>query len=209
MNILLADDHLMTLEGYISILNNPEYQYSKLLTCEQIYHWIMQGNIPDVAVLDHDMPSYKELELNSGADCALLIRQYAPDCKIILITAHEEAVILYNMYKKTHPDALIVKSDFTGEIFRVLVGKDISESSYLSPKAKAAVKSIMNRLTLLDPTNREILMYLSHGFKIFQIQDFISLSTSGIQKRISKMLQEFDVSDYQELIVLVKKEGLL
>jgi DNA-binding NarL/FixJ family response regulator len=67
----------------------------------------------------------------------------------------------------------------------------------------------MNRLTLLDPTNREILMYLSHGFKIFQIQDFISLSTSGIQKRISKMLQEFDVSDYQELIVLVKKEGLL
>lgn len=202
MNILLADDHLMTIEGYKAILNHSDCHYFQAANCEEIHTLITAGKTPDVAVIDHDMPSYPEQNLETGADAALWIRQYAPECKIILITAHEEALLLYAMHRKARPDALIVKSDFTTAIFRMLVLEDIAELPYLSLKAQKAIRDVANRTTLLDPVNRELLMYLSHGFKIVQIEDFVGLSASGIQKRVSKMLQEFGASNSQELVML-------
>lgn len=209
MNILLADDHLMALEGYKAILNHSDCHYLQAANCEEIHTLITAGNTPDVAVIDHDMPSYPEQNLETGAEAALWIRQSAPECKIILITAHEEALLLYAMHRKVRPDALIVKSDFTTAMFRMLVLEDIADLPYLSLKAQKAIRGVANRTTLLDPVNRELLMYLSHGFKIVQIEDFVGLSASGIQKRVSKMLQEFGASNSQELVMRVKNEGFL
>lgn len=209
MNILLADDHAMTLEGYISILNKPKHTYIKALTCEEVYNHILQNSIPDIAIIDHDMPPFPKQQLVSGADCASFIRKCIPDCKIILITAHEEAMVLYNIYKKTPLDALIVKSDFTADIFKKLINETCRVEPYYSYRVKEALKEIIKRITLLDSKNREILVYLTQGFKTSQLEDFVSLSTSAIQKRVSKMLQEFEVSDYQQLIQFVKKEKLI
>ena len=52
-------------------------------------------------------------------------------------------------------------------------------------------------------------MYLAQGFKIAQLEDYVSMTKSCIQKKVSKMIQEFNVKDYQELIQLLKKEGWL
>ena len=207
MNVLLIDDHPMIMEGYISILNQPTYIYHKITSCEQFFKWIHKGIIPDIAIVDYSMPPFPQQNLHSGGDCAVLLKKHAPNCKIIMVTAHEESTILYNIYEQVSIDALIVKSDFTTKIFKQSIFDNISESIYLSPTAKKALNAIKG--TLLDSKNREILIYLSNGLKIIQLKDFVSLSTSGVQKRITKMLQEFNVSDYQELIVLAKKEGFL
>lgn len=209
MTILLLDDHIMTLEGYASILEKEDTSFSKITNCEQLFYWITSGNIPDVALIDHDLPSFPEQKLLNGADCALLIRTYAPDCKIILITAHEESMVLYNMFRKVSPSALIVKADFTTEIIRTFVYGTSEELPFLSKIAQDALKTIKDKLTLIEPTNREILMYLAQGFKVSQIEDIVFMSKSGIQKRISKMLQEFGVNDHHELVQLVKKQNIL
>lgn len=207
MNVLLIDDHPMIMEGYISILNQPTFKYYKITSCEQFSKWIHKGIIPDIAVVDYSMPAFTQQNLHSGIDCAVLLKKYAPNCKIIMITGHEESIMLYNIYEQISLDALIVKSDFTPANFKQLIFHNIFELPYFSPVVKKAIKTI--RGTLLDSKNREILSYLSHGFKIIELQNFVSLSTSGVQKRIIKMLQEFNVSDYQELIVVAKKEGFL
>ena len=209
MNILLADDHPMTLEGYISILNIPNYNFIKALTCEEVYINVLKDKIVDIAIIDHDMPAFPERGLENGVDCALFIRKCLPECKIILITAHEEAMLLYNIHKKIDLYGLIVKSDFTADVFKKLVSESSHEESYYSYQVKEALKEVNKRTTLLNSKNREILFYLTQGFKISEIESFVSLSTSGIQKRISKMLEEFDVSDYQKLIKIVKREKLI
>ena len=207
MNVLIIDDHPLIMEGYISFLNQSTHVYHKITSCEQFFKWIHKGIIPDIAIVDYSIPPFLQKKLHSGADCALLLKKHAPNCKIIMITGHEESMILYNIYEQVSLDALIVKSDFTTKIFKQSILDNISALPYLSPKAKKAINTING--TLMDSKNREILMYLSNGFKIIQLQNFVSLSTSGVQKRIIKMLQEFNVSDYQELIVVAKKEGFL
>ena len=185
MNILLVDDHIMTLEGYAAILKTDTNSFYKAQTCENVY--------------DHNLPPFPKHGLFSGVDCALLIKKKNPNCKIILITAHIEFMELYSMYKKVKPSALIVKEDLTVDSLRSIV-HSTENGIYLSDRAKQAIEFVRDKLSLLNETNVEILMYLSKGFKINELTDIIGLSKSAIQKRIAKMQLEFDVSDTSSLI---------
>lgn len=208
MKVLLADDYPMTLEGYITILNNPNHSYRVAYNCKDVYKLLTQGFHPNVAVLDQNMEPSEEHKLMSGMDCAKYIRRHFPACKIIMITAHEESMILYNIYKQEIIDALIVKPDYTRDIFIYLIEENITES-YYSKTAKKAIKELTQLSTLLESKNREILMYLSHGFKVSQLDNLVNLSLSAIKKRISKMFHEFGVTDSQELVQIARQRNLL
>lgn len=199
MKILLVDDHIMTLEGYAAILNTDTNSFYKAQTCEHVFDIVHEEVTFDVAVIDHNLPSFPEQALFSGADCAILIKKKSPNCKIILITAHIEFIELYTMYKKVKPSALIVKEDLTVDSLKSIVYSK-EDSIYLSDRAKQAVEFVRDKLSLLNETNVEILMYLSKGFKVNELADIVALSKSAIQKRIAKMQMEFDVSDTSGLI---------
>lgn len=199
MNILLVDDHIMTLEGYAAILKTDTNSFYKAQTCENVYDIVREEVAFDVAVIDHNLPPFPKQGLFSGVDCALLIKKKNPNCKIILITAHIEFMELYSMYKKVKPSALIVKEDLTVDSLRSIV-HSTENGIYLSDRAKQAIEFVRDKLSLLNETNVEILMYLSKGFKINELTDIIGLSKSAIQKRVAKMQLEFDVSDTSSLI---------
>lgn len=208
MNILLLDDHLMTLDGYALYLNPTENSFQKVLDCKEFYQWLLTDPQVDLAVIDYNIPSYDEKNLHNGADCALLLKELKPNCRIILITAHHESMILYNINQRVQPYALISKIDFNQELMDGLLSNKL-DHPYLSAKVKEAILSINKKTTLLDATNREILMYLTQGFKINQLDQFLSLSKSGIQKKVSKMIVDFEVKDYHELVQVLKREKLL
>ncbi|MDR0196389.1 MAG: response regulator [Myroides sp.] len=210
MRVLLADDHIMTIEGYKSILKHLDYTYIDVVNCEEFYHVIStEKRSIDIAVIDYNMPGYKQAKLESGIDCSVLLKQKYPDCKIIFVTSFEEALVLYEIYKRVRPDALIVKSDFTIDVFKDLIQSLNYDLPYLSKVAQQAVKKVITRDTLLDSKNREILMYLSNGFKAKQIEALVLLSSSAIQKRISKMLADFQVKDYLELVFVARNLDLI
>ncbi|KUF45175.1 response regulator transcription factor [Myroides marinus] len=210
MRVLLADDHIMTIEGYKSILKHLDYSYVDILNCEEFHHFIStEKRSIDIAVIDYNMPGYKQAKLESGIDCSVLPKQKYPDCKIIFVTSYEEALVLYGIYKRVRPDALIVKSDFAIDVFKDLIQSKNYDLPYLSKVAQQAVQKVITRDTLLDSKNREILMYLSNGFKVKQIESLVLLSSSAIQKRISKMLADFQVKDYLELVFVARNLDLI
>lgn len=208
MNILLLDDHTMTLEGYASILERQDTEFHKLLNCEQFYQWLEQGNRPDIAVIDHDLPAYAEQGLYNGADCALLLRKHVSNTRIVLVTAHTEVLLLYTIYKKVKPDVMLSKEDVNPEEFRAMLYSDM-HTPYQSSRIRLAIKEANLRISLLDDTNREILLYLSKGFKVKDLEDVVFLTKSAIQKRLSKIQSEFNVRDVNDLIkVLINADFL-
>lgn len=208
MNVLLIDNHPMILDGYVSILEQPSYKFHKILSCEQLYYWLLKGNIPDVALIDYNLPSFVTENLYNGSDCAALISQYAPNCKNIIITAHEEATVLYQIFRKASLSGLIVKADFVTQEVRDLIKGELKEP-YLSCRVKEALNEIRMRESLISSNNIEILMYLSQGFKVNQISAFVKLSTPTIQKRVNKMLHDFAVSDRYELVQYCKSNNII
>jgi DNA-binding NarL/FixJ family response regulator len=218
MNIFLVDDHPMTVEGYSNALleipfglNNPSF--TKAYDCEEAYATLFRklslNELFDIAIIDKGLPGYDSKGILSGSDLAILIKEKMPDCKIIMITAHTEVIIVYDIVKKVRPEGLIIKNDITPEKLQQAVTAIIAGDQYYSAIVKKCVSEIWKKELMIEDYNRQILLYLSKGFKIKELESIIHLTTSTIQKRIIRMKKAFDVTDDTGLVKEAIKQGFI
>lgn len=199
MNILIVDDHLMAIEGYITLLEKEisSFKVSKVLSCEEAYHSINATSVFDLAIIDYQLPEFEEKGIYCGVDVALLLKEHHPKCKVVMITAYEEATTVYNIHKKVYPDALIIKGDISYSTFKEFLK---FEKRYLSATAQKAIGIINRNEELFNDVNREILFYLKQGFKIGEIGSALLMSESTVQKRIAKIRELLNAKDISSLI---------
>lgn len=218
MNVLIVDDHPMTVEGYINALKGEPFaiyqpSFTVAYNCEEAYA-IMSRTFSakqsfDIAIIDRGLPSYQEKSILSGSDLANLIRKKTPNCKIIMITAHTEVIIVYDIVKNVRPDGLIIKNDITPEKLQRSVNDILLGNQYHSPIVKSCISEIWKKELMIDDFNRQILLYLSKGFKIKELEGIVCLTTSAIQKRIIRMKKAFDVTDDNSLVKEAIKQGFI
>ena len=215
MNILLVDDHPMTVEGFMNVLLKVNFSeqkaiFTKAHNCKDGYDSIIKSKNPfEIAIIDQGLPSYLEQSIATGSDLALLIRKNMPDCKIIMVTAHSEVIIIYNNNKKVNPDGLINKNDISPDNLQLIVAEVIQVNIYHSPIIKNCINEIWKKELMFDDFNRQILSYLSKGFKVKELEDVVYLSTSTIQKRIIRMKTAFEVHDDSGLVKEAIKQGFI
>jgi DNA-binding NarL/FixJ family response regulator len=217
-NILLVDDHPAILNGYISILGfnekgielSPTFCYN----CEAAYNAITKPenrNFFDFIFLDRSLPPFHEMNIKTGEDLAILAKEYQPKAKIIMLTAHAETFIIYDIIHKTKPNGLIIKSDATGEIILEAFHDIIEGKTYYSSTVTDSMKNLLTRGDYLDNINRQIIVLLSQGFKNKTIALQLGLSDSTVEKRKSKIKDFFltNKSTDEELITEAKKQGFI
>jgi DNA-binding NarL/FixJ family response regulator len=218
MNILIVDDHPMTVEGFINTLlkvnfNKKKSVFTKAHTCKEAYDAIIKSseslNPFNLAIIDQDLPNYSEQAIASGSDLALLILKIIPDCKIIMITAHTEVIIIYEIVKKVRPNGLINKNDISPDNLQIIVTEVMQGNQYHSPIIKSCINEIHKKELLFDDFNRQILSYLSKGFKVKELEGVVCLSTSTIQKRVIQMKNAFEVTDDSGLVKEAVKQGFI
>lgn len=218
MNILLVDDHPMTVEGFMNVLLNVNFLkekpvFTKKHSCEGAYIAITKAiqtkQLFDLAILDQGLPNYPEQFLASGSDLALLLRECMPNCKIIMVTAHSEVIIIYDIVKKISPDGLINKNDINPDNLQLIVNEVIRSNQYHSLIVKNCINEIWKKELMFDDFNRQILTYLSKGFKVKELEDVVHLSASAIQKRVIRMKTAFDVTEDSGLVKEAIKQGFI
>jgi DNA-binding NarL/FixJ family response regulator len=218
VNVLIIDDHPMAVEGYINCLQaspfgSYEPVFTKAYNCEDAYFILTTSDSIklsyDIAIIDKRLPSYEEKSIFSGSDLAILIREMMPNCKIIIITAHTEVVIVYDIAKKVRPDALIIKNDITAEKLQHVLMELMRGNQYQSPMVKKCINEIWKKELMIEDYNRQILLYLSKGFKIKELESIIHLTTSAIQKRVIRMKRVFEVTDDTGLVKEAIKQGFI
>jgi DNA-binding NarL/FixJ family response regulator len=216
MNILIVDDHPMTTDLYENILLNTELGspvfVTKALNCEDAYEAFTNAKIKgfdfDLALIDYSLPIYKAKNISSGGDIASLIKRDS-NCKIIIITAQTQVLLVYDILKKIKPDGMVIKSDVTNENFMNIIKTVLEGNLYQSPLVKTYIKEIWKKEIMADETNRQIILFLSKGYKIKELKNVISLTESAIQKRICKLKKTFNVDDDRELVRIAFDFGYL
>jgi len=218
MNILVVDDHPMTVEGYINALSGDSFasnkpHFTKAHNCEEAYFAITKSIAAkqsfDIAIVDKGLPAYEEKSIFSGSNLVLYIKEVMPNCKTIMITAHTEIIIVYDIAKKVRPEGLIIKNDITPEKLQEAVSDVMQGKQYQSPTAKKCINEIWKKELMVEDYNRQIIFYLSKGFKIKELDGVICLTTSAIQKRILRMKKVFDVTDDSGLVKEAIKQGFI
>ncbi|MDR6968209.1 DNA-binding NarL/FixJ family response regulator [Flavobacterium arsenatis] len=214
MNILIVDDHPMTVSGYIEslslakLLPQPLMLY-KAYTCEEAFQKSREALSLELAIIDYGLPAYETENLHSGSDVAIMIRQQHPNCKIVMITAHTEILLVYGILKSVQPDGLLLKNEITPENLPLIVQQILIGNPFQSSGARHIIREIWKKDLLVDDVNREILLYLSKGYKIKKIETVLSLSISAIQRRISMMKDAFDVKEDSSLVEEAFLNGFL
>ena len=194
VKILMIDDHPGMIEGYKAMLNLTSEKHTLEITaaynCKDAYLIITDeknASLFDIVFLDYSIPPFPEMKINNGEDLGVTIRKYMPDTKIIMLTAHFDAIRLYNVVKKIQPNGLLIKSDYKPphliEAFERVLDGDI----YYTPLVLVKIKQPLFSKGLLDSIDRDIIVLLAEGLQIRSIASKMNVSEDTIKKRKSKI----------------------
>lgn len=220
LNILIVDDHPMTVDSYVNLLSDNgfhenESSFIKSHNCEDAYKKInfhlKQNTKIDLALLDISLPPYKEFNINNGIDLALLIREKFANCKIVLLTMHSEPITVDKIIKEINPEGFISKSDINFELFPIICKKILDGDIFRSPTIMESQRELFKKNINWDNHDNQILILISQGVKTINLPNHIPLSMSSIEKRkasIKDQLLKEKGSDI-DLIEKAKKLGLL
>jgi DNA-binding NarL/FixJ family response regulator len=219
VNILIVDDHPMTVNGYVNVLSEEDFEkhqlnFTKALDCEEAYHLIIDPSKKfHVAYLDLSLPPYTDKNIHSGFDLGLLTRKVDPECKIIILTMHSEAPLVERLIKEINPEGILCKSDIDIDEF-VNAFKAIyftGGETYMSNKIIKSLKDKVFDNFNIDSYDKQILMCLSEGIATKNIPNYVPLSLSAIEKRKSNLKSMFlqGAGDDHQLIEATKKIGII
>lgn len=219
LNCLIVDDHPMLIDGYISVISNfvdnYDFNFIKAMDCESGYKAIKQNhnlnNKIDIAIFDISLPAYKEKNILCGGDLALYFKKRFINSKTIMITHHTEGVILKTIANKVQPNGFLNKGDIDYKTFKKIFNIILNNENYVSETILNSLSNFNRNIFDFDAIDYEIISLLDKGIKTKDLQNYLPISLSAIEKRKSKikfLILNSSGKD-EELIAKVKDLNLL
>jgi DNA-binding NarL/FixJ family response regulator len=219
LNILMVDDHPIIIEGYQNVLMATKADDQTLKidtanncdTAQLMIHRASVGVHYDMCFFDISLPASEDGKYASGEDLALLAKRLLPKAKIIILTMFNESFRIHNIIKEINPDGFLIKSDLTSIELADAFQQILKSPPYYSSTVNNYVKKTYTSEIYVDAINRKILHLLSQGIKTRSLNEFISLSTSGIEKRKRHLKLLFSVEDGKDETLLeeAREKGYL
>lgn len=219
-NLLLVDDHPITVDGYVNILStNKDHDtlidFTTAYSCEEAYIKITKRFLSqktfDLAFLDISLPPYEIKNIQNGVDLGALIRQYFPKCKIILLTMHSEPLLIHNAIKKINPEGFILKNDINAQsLLSAYLSIMQGQKFYSATISKVLIQTIIKKLNI-DAIDCQILELISKKTKTKDMPKQLNLSLSAIEKRKASIKTKIlkDKGSDKEIIEQAKKMKLI
>ena len=193
IKILMIDDHPSQIEGYKVILSynqlGHEIEVTPCYSFDSAYQIITNPVTPafDLVFLDRSLPPDVKHNINTGEDLVSIIKKHLPQSRIVVITSHAEAFLLYDIVRKWQPAGVLVKSDFDAPDLLSAFRKILNGERYLSQTVEKCIKELLSKESYLDNYNRQIIVLLSQGVKTKSLPKHLNISLSAIEKRKSQV----------------------
>ncbi|MCC4212021.1 response regulator transcription factor [Leeuwenhoekiella parthenopeia] len=196
-------------------LNIPQVQEE--FYCDKAYNRIqLTHNTPEAFELLITDLSFKENHtprtFTSGVELIEAARKLQPDLKIIVNSMEEQAVKIKPLFDTYHINAYVCKGRQSLDELVKAIQAVASGNTYLSPQIDL---NTARNVFELDEVDLFILKHLSEGFNKKEIRDKLKLkdlrpnSESSIDKRVSKLFDEFGAKNSTELVAKLIREGLI
>lgn len=219
INILMVDDHPIIIEGYQNVLlatkqDDQELHVDTANNCDEAVTMIEQASKKypyDVCFFDISLPGSKDGKYASGEDLALLAKKLMPRAKIVILTMFNESFRIHNIIKEIDPHGFLIKSDLTSMELADGFQQILKSPPYYSSTVSNYMKKSISSEIYIDDINRKILHLLSQGIKTKNLNEYIDISTSAIEKRKKSLKILFSVDDGKDETLLkeAREKGYL
>ena len=200
IRVLLADDHTILRQGLVSILANDDdcvvvgEASNGIEAVEKAFELE-----PQIAVIDISMP-----ELN-GMEVVKRIHQKLPDCRILVLTMHEEEEYVIHMVR-AGASGYLLKDSASEELIQA-VKTLASGKSYFS---QYAAQVLANQYTQpekwsdpyknLTKREREVFHLVVDGKTTKEIAKILDISVKTAENHRGKVLDKLNVANSAELV---------
>ncbi|RCS27939.1 DNA-binding response regulator [Polaribacter sp. WD7] len=188
LKIFIADDHPILLKGLQDLLLEKKFNVvGKAVEGRSALNFIIK-NIPDIAILDVEMPFY------SGLEIAEYCKKNKLKTKIILITLHKD-MNLYLASKKNGVFGYLLKEFALDEIENciITVSKQTPYFSEALQKFIGFTEESSSILTIFSVAEKRILKLIAQHKSNKEIGHLLFLSPRTVEKYRSKIILKLDL----------------
>ncbi len=208
MQVVVADDHPLLRDGVVRAL---ESSGSVDVVAEADDGTealeLIRTHRPHVALLDYRMPG-----MDGAQVAAAVLREELPT-RVLLLSAHDEAAIVYSALRDGAAGFLSKDSSRSELIESVLScarGRDV-----VAPQLAAGLAGEIRRnressaTPALSPREREVLALIAQGRSIPAMAAELFLAPSTVKTHVQRLYEKLGVSDRGAVVAEAMRRGLL
>jgi DNA-binding NarL/FixJ family response regulator len=203
--ILLADDHVLVLEGFRRILHE---HYELVGTVGDGYALLAAAKTvqPDIVILDISMP------LLNGIDTAAQLKKICPTAKIIIVTMHAGADYVRSAFE-AGASAYVLKGSAVDELEQAIRAV-LGGLSYITPLITKELVDVYlstpsEKPRGLTPRQREVLQFLAEGRTAKEIANLLHITSRTVEFHKGQILDQLKLKTTADLIKYALTHGIV
>ncbi|WP_281234974.1 response regulator [Flavobacterium gelatinilyticum] len=209
INLLIADDHTMFLQGIMSLLEQePNITIvDKAVNGIEALEIVKKG-VVDFIILDVSMPEMDGIELSK------IVKKQHPNVKILIVSTHSNVMMVSRLIRIGVNGYLLKnaeKEELLKAINTIAQGENYFaeelEEKHLSNSSR--IEKQVSNLTELSSREKEILVLIAHEYNTAEIAEktFISLNTVNTHRR--NLLSKLNAKNTAGLVKYAVENGLV
>jgi DNA-binding NarL/FixJ family response regulator len=205
--VLLADDHLMLISAFKSVLE-PKYEVVGLVTDGRSLLEAAERLRPDIIVLDIAMP-----QLN-GLDAARQLKQKNSDAKLVFMTMNQDPYIVGEAFRAGASAFLLKQEACSGlpsAIEQVLKGGTYASPQTSEGQINISLRDPKDREHTPEPTarQREVIQLLAEGRSMKQVADTLKITKYTVALHKYTVMERLQIKSSAELVQYAIKRGII
>jgi len=203
--VLLADDHVLVLEGFRRILQE---RYELVGTVGDGYALLAAAKTvqPDVVILDISMP------LLNGIETAAQLKKICPAAKIIVVTMHAGADYVRSAFE-AGASAYVLKGSAVDELEQAIRAV-LGGLSYITPLITKEMVDIYlstpsEKPRGLTPRQREVLQFLAEGRTAKEIANLLHITSRTVEFHKGQIMDHLKLRTTADLIKYALTHGIV
>lgn len=206
--VLLADDHLLVLEGFRRILEG-QYELVGAVEDGRALLDAAEKLQPDIVILDVSMP------LLNGIDAAAQLKKICPSTKIIIVTMHADREYIRSAFE-AGASAYVLKRSAVDELDQAIRAA-VAGHSYITPLITKDMLDVFlstasdtpGETQRLTTRQREVLQLLAEGRTAKEIANILNISSRTVEFHKSQILTQLNLQTTADLIKYALTHGIV
>ncbi|MBN7291405.1 response regulator transcription factor [Mycobacteroides abscessus subsp. abscessus] len=207
VRVVVGDDHplfregvarALTASGQITVVAEAENGTGALE--------LIREHRPDVALVDYRMP---ELD---GTQVAAAVRRDELPTRVLLLSAHDDAAIVYRALEEGAAGFLSKEStrtELVGAVLDCARGRDVVAASLTAGLAGEIRKRAQPAGPSLSTREREVLRMIAAGQTVPAIARALFLAPSTVKTHVQRLYEKLGVGDRAAAVAEAMRRGLL
>lgn len=207
VRVVVGDDHPLFREGVVRALTSSG-QITVVAEAENGSGALelIREHLPDVALVDYRMP---ELD---GTQVAAAVRRDELPTRVLLLSAHDDAAIVYHALEEGAAGFLSKEStraELVSAVLDCARGRDVVTASLTAGLAGEIRKRAQPAGPSLSTREREVLRMIAAGQTVPAMAKELFLAPSTVKTHVQRLYEKLGVGDRAAAVAEAMRRGLL